>query len=39
LQGERISDILFDRIAGPLADMFDFSAPRMRKLLLDPASR
>ena len=38
LNGERISEISFDRIAGSLADMFDFSAPKMRRLLLDPAT-
>ena len=38
LGGERISTISFDRIAGSLADMFDFSRPRMRRLLLDPAT-
>ena len=38
LDGERISDISFDRIAGSLDDMFDFSRPVMRKLLLDPAT-
>jgi phospholipase C len=35
LGGERISEISFDRIAGALADMFDFSAPVMRQLILD----
>ena len=38
LNGERISEISFDRIAGSLADMFDFSSPAMRRLLLDPAT-
>ena len=38
LRGERISEISFDRIAGSLADMFDFSSPAMRRLLLDPAT-
>jgi phospholipase C len=38
LGGERISEISFDRIAGSLADMFDFSRPVMRRLLLDPAT-
>ena len=38
LDSERISTLSFDRIAGSLADMFDFSRPRMRRLLLDPAS-
>jgi phospholipase C len=39
LKGERISEISFDRIAGSLADMLDFSHPAaMRRLLLDPAS-
>ena len=35
LGSERISEISFDRIAGALADMFDFSAPVMRQLILD----
>jgi phospholipase C len=38
LNGERISEISFDRFAGSLADMFDFSRPAMRRLLLDPAT-
>jgi phospholipase C len=38
LNGERISDISFDRIAGSLDDMFDFAAPKMRRVLLDPAT-
>lgn len=38
LDGERVSGLSFDRIAGPLDDMFDFSAPAMRRLLLDPAT-
>ncbi|MFO1322866.1 MAG: alkaline phosphatase family protein [Burkholderiales bacterium] len=38
LAGERISGISFDRIAGSLADMFDFAAPNVRRLLLDPAT-
>jgi len=38
LGGERISEISFDRIAGPLDDMFDFSSPSMRRLMLDPAT-
>ena len=38
LGGERISTISFDRIAGSLADMFDFSRPVMRRLLLDPVT-
>lgn len=38
LKGERISEISFDRIAGPLTDMFDFSSPNLRRLLLDPAT-
>jgi phospholipase C len=37
LDGERMSDISFDRIAGSLGDMFDFAKPRMRRLILDPA--
>ena len=35
LGGERINELSFDRIAGSLADMFDFSAPVMRQLILD----
>jgi phospholipase C len=31
----RISESSFDRIAGSLADIFDFSAPVMRQLILD----
>ena len=38
LAGQRVSAISFDRIAGSLADMFDFSRPVMRRLLLDPAT-
>jgi phospholipase C len=38
LKGERISEISFDRIAGSLDDMFDFSAPVMRRLQLDPVT-
>ena len=38
LNGERISEISFDRIAGSLADMFDFSSPATRRLFLDPAT-
>jgi len=38
LDGARISEISFDRIAGSLDDMFDFSAPVMRRVLLDPAT-
>jgi phospholipase C len=36
LDGQRVSETSFDRIAGSLLDLFDFSAPRMRRLLLDP---
>ena len=36
LGGQRISDLSFDRIAGSLLDMFDFDAPRIRRLILDP---
>jgi phospholipase C len=38
LDGERISDISFDNIAGPIEDLFDFSADkrRPRRLFLDP---
>jgi len=38
LGGERISEISFDRIAGPLGDMFEFQYPVMRRLLLDPVT-
>ena len=38
LSGERISEISFDRFAGSLADMFDFSHHGMRRLLLDPVT-
>jgi len=38
LAGARVSDLSFDRIAGPLDDLFDFGAPRMRRLILDPAT-
>ena len=38
LGGERMSEISFDRIAGPLDDMFDFDKPAMRRLVLDPAT-
>jgi phospholipase C len=38
LRGERISPLSFDRIAGSLDDMFDFSRPHMRRLRLDPAT-
>ena len=39
LGGERIGETSFDRIAGSLTDMLDFSHPFMRRLLLDPAHR
>ena len=38
LNGERISETSFDRMAGSLDDMFDFATPVMRRILLDPAS-
>ena len=38
LGGQRISTISFDNIAGSLADLFDFSRPLMRRLLLDPST-
>jgi len=38
LGGEPISPISFDRIAGSLADLFDFSRPRPGRLRLDPAT-
>ena len=36
LDGQRVSGLSFDRIAGSLLDMFDFSAPHRRRLILDP---
>ena len=38
LAGERVSELSFDRFAGPLDDMFDFAKPAMRRLMLDPAT-
>ena len=38
LGGQRVSEISFDRIAGSLADMFDFSRPVICRLLLEPAT-
>ena len=38
LRSQRISELSFDNFAGSLADMFDFSRPVMRRLLLDPAT-
>jgi phospholipase C len=38
LGGERISELSFDRKAGPLDDLFDFARPVMRRLRLDPAT-
>jgi phospholipase C len=38
LNGERVSEMSFDRFAGSLDDMFQFSAPVMRRVLLDPAT-
>jgi phospholipase C len=38
LRSQRISEISFDNFAGSLADMFDFSRPIMRRLVLDPAT-
>jgi phospholipase C len=38
LGGERISDTSFDRIAGSLLDLFDFSGPRAPTVFLDPAT-
>ncbi len=38
LGGQRISELSFDRTAGSLLDLFDFSAPRLRRLILDPES-
>ncbi|GER84695.1 MAG: alkaline phosphatase family protein [Thermogemmatispora sp.] len=34
----RIGDQSFDELAGPLTQMFDFSAPRAARLFLDPES-
>jgi phospholipase C len=36
LGGQRISDISFDSFAGSLLDLFDFSRPKLRRLILDP---
>ena len=38
LGGQRISAISFDRIAGSLDDMFDFTRPNPRRLRLDPVT-
>jgi phospholipase C len=38
LNGERISEISFDRKAGSLNDLFDFARPVMRRLQLDPTT-
>jgi phospholipase C len=38
LGGQRISAISFDNIAGSLADLFDFTRLKMRRLRLDPAT-
>jgi phospholipase C len=38
LRAQRISEISFDNFAGSFGDMFDFSRPVMRRLLLDPAT-
>lgn len=38
LDGERISDISFDRIAGMLDDLFDFTRPVVRRVFLNPAT-
>ena len=38
LGGQRISAISFDNIAGSLADLFDFTRPKIRRLRLDPAT-
>ncbi|MDX1430549.1 MAG: alkaline phosphatase family protein, partial [Rhodothermales bacterium] len=35
LDGERMSDISFDRFAGSIEEMFDFSEPSARRLYLD----
>lgn len=36
LGGRRVSPISFDNFAGSLADMFDFTRPKPRRLILDP---
>lgn len=36
LDGERITQISFDNIAGPMDDLFDFANPKPRTLILDP---
>jgi phospholipase C len=38
LNGDRVSEISFDRFAGSLDDMFQFSSPVMRRVLLNPAT-
>ena len=38
LGGQRVSTNSLDAIAGSLVDLFDFSRPRMRRLLLDAAT-
>jgi phospholipase C len=38
LGGERISDISFDKLAGPLDDLFDFAEPKLHRLFLNPMS-
>src|SRR5262249_46256152 len=38
LGGQRVSGSSFDNVAGSLADMFDFSRPAMRRLILDEAT-
>jgi phospholipase C len=38
LDGQRISGVSFDRFAGSLDDMFDFTRPSMRRLILDPVT-
>jgi phospholipase C len=36
LGGQRIGGLSFDQFAGSMLDLFDFSAPRVRRLILDP---
>jgi phospholipase C len=36
LRGERISATSFDRLSGPLLDLFDFARPVSRTVILDP---
>jgi phospholipase C len=38
LRGERISETSFDRLSGSSLDLFDFSRPVSRTLILDPTT-